>query len=294
MKESRQTLISKLSVVLLVSSTSAFVTRPRLAVPRWSLLSVDCKAVTQEEVAEELVAVDDTYYEWMSARGIETNGKLEFRPDARSGRGVYATGPIEAGEVIATVPWNLVIATPVEGSSSRRRSSNEFDDDDDDSDDNEVDSDGDASWVGRLAATALGYADADVFVNSALGLRPCVAAWRGGGWASEAGEPDPWYALDPIDNDDFNLLATGSDNDHNIYQKFGLKCHPVVHRATLRLGSICGTSPETNRDAIAVRGKVRASVHAYFCEVIVGGLMCVFLLNCLRVDCTVALACLLA
>ncbi len=216
-------------------------------------MSVERKAVTQEEEAEELVAVDDTYYEWMSARGIETNGKLEFRPDARSGRGVYATGPIEAGEVIATVPWNLVIATPVEDSNRRHSSNN-------DNDSSAVDSHGDASWVGRLAATALGYADADVFVNSALGLRPCVATWRGGGWASEAGEPDPWYALDPMDNDDFNLLATGSDNDHNIYQKFGLKCHPVVHRATLRLASICGTSPETNRDAITVRGKVRASV----------------------------------
>jgi hypothetical protein len=244
-------LLGELLLLLVVTSTSAFVVKqPPLfysevfgVVVGRTQSSAELTAVTQEEdeeeeEEEEVEEVDDTYYEWMAARGIETNGKLEYRPEARSGRGVYATTAIEAGEVIATVPWDLVIAT--EGG--------------------EAADDDDAGWVGRLASMALGYADDDVVVNSALGMRPCVATWRGGGWASEAGESDPWFALDDMDNDDFSLLATGSDNDHNIYQKFGLKCHPVIHRATLRLASICGTSQGANRDAITVRGKVRTLI----------------------------------
>ena len=173
----------------------------------------------------------ESFLQWASDRGITTTGKLAVRPDSRSGRGVWATGDIAAGEVIASVPRELVIETPVgEGGEE-------------------------GAWVGRLAAAALGEADADPIVNAAVALRPCVATWRGGGWATNRGEPDPWFGLDAMDNDDFTLLATGSDNDRNIYQKFGLKCHPVVHRATLRLAAMCGTAPGANRELLTARGR---------------------------------------
>lgn len=161
------------------------------------------------------------YIQWATEAGVETNGKIEIRLDSR-GYGAFAAGSMDAGELIATIPMNLLIMTDV--------------------------SDG---WVARLCQKVLQA----VYSDDGCSLSPWLTSWRGGGFATRTGESDPWLALDPLDNDKFTLLATGSDNDMNIFAKFGLKCHPVIERAAIRLQAICGTSLAASRSAVEARGR---------------------------------------
>ncbi|KAJ1462164.1 hypothetical protein M885DRAFT_506298 [Pelagophyceae sp. CCMP2097] len=97
-----------------------------------------------------------------------------------------------------------------------------------------------AGWAGRLASAAL--------AARASPLAPWVGAWRGGGWATDSAD------LDERDRGCKSLLATGSDNDSEIYRKFGMSCHPVVDRAALRLAALTGCGVAEARDALLRRG----------------------------------------
>ena len=76
----------------------------------------------------------------------------------------------------------------------------------------------------------------------------------GGGWATEAadlgGEDGRWGATDVVGT----LVATGSDNDKNIYAKFRFPCHPVVHRAGQGAKGGLKARPSANR-AVALPPK---------------------------------------
>ena len=52
-----------------------------------------------------------------------------------------------------------------------------------------------------------------------------------------------------------SLLATGSDNDANIYAKFRFPCHPVVHRAGLGLALLTRSDKKDSLNALVLRGK---------------------------------------
>ena len=72
-----------------------------------------------------------------------------------------------------------------------------------------------------------------------MAVTPCqVGGWSAGGWATaneDLGNDEVrWGARDVTGN----LMATGSDNDKNIYAKFRFPCHPVVHRAGLGLAGL--------------------------------------------------------
>ena len=68
-------------------------------------------------------------------------------------------------------------------------------------------------WPGKLTAAAIEA------VEEGGDLGSYVRSWRGGGWATSS---DDLEARDQETVD--SLLATGSDNDFEIFKKFGMKC----------------------------------------------------------------------
>ena len=81
-----------------------------------------------------------------------------------------------------------------------------------------------------------------------------VSGWTSGGWAthgSDLGAPDARFGQMDVTG---NLMATGSDNDHEIYRKFRMDCHPCVNRAGVGLAALVNASPTDARSALVCRG----------------------------------------
>ena len=69
-------------------------------------------------------------------------------------------------------------------------------------------------WPGKLTAAAI-----EAVEEGDTLLSHYVQSWRGGGWATSSDD------LEPRDQETVDsLLATGSDNDFEIFKKFGMKC----------------------------------------------------------------------
>ena len=102
------------------------------------------------------------------------------------------TQDVAALEVLARVPRSLTLQAP------RRK-----------------------DWPGKLTAAAIEA------VEEGGDLGSYVRSWRGGGWATSS---DDLEARDKETVD--SLLATGSDNDFEIFKKFGMKCTSAasIHR----------------------------------------------------------------
>ena len=102
------------------------------------------------------------------------------------------TQDIAALEVLARVPRSLTLQAP------RRK-----------------------DWPGKLTAAAIEA------VEEGGDLGSYVRSWRGGGWATSSDD------LEQRDKETVDsLLATGSDNDFEIFKKFGMKCTSAasIHR----------------------------------------------------------------
>ena len=98
-------------------------------------------------------------------------------------------------------------------------------------------------WPGKLTAAAIEAVEAGGTVAR------YVRSWQKGGWATSSAD------LEERDRELDSLLATGSDNDFEIFKKFGLKCHPAVDRAALRLSLLCRHRNEkAARAALVERG----------------------------------------
>ena len=98
---------------------------------------------------------------------------------------------VAALEVLARVPRSLTLCAP------RRK-----------------------DWPGKLTAAAI-----EAVEEGDTLLSHYVRSWRGGGWATSSDD------LEPRDQETVDsLLATGSDNDREIFKKFGMTCHPAVDR----------------------------------------------------------------
>ena len=122
---------------------------------------------------------------------------------------------VAALEVLARVPRSLTLCAP------RRK-----------------------DWPGKLTAAAIEA------VEEGGDVGRWVRSWRGGGWATSS---DDLEARDQETVD--SLLATGSDNDFEIFKKFGMKCHPAVDRAAYRLSALCRHRNEkAARAALVERG----------------------------------------
>lgn len=71
------------------------------------------------------------------------------------------------------------------------------------------------------------------------------------------GTPDAQFGPEFVTG---NLLATGSDLDKEIYAKFRMPCHPVVHRASIGLSFLTKAEEEDCREALMLRGKTYRSM----------------------------------
>ena len=84
---------------------------------------------------------------------------------------------------------------------------------------------------------------------------PWISSWKEGGWATnntDLGPPDASFGPGAVTG---NLMATGSDNDHNIYAKFRMPCHPVVFRAARGLAMLTECPEDEALAALTCRGQ---------------------------------------
>jgi len=177
---------------------------------------------------------DGGWQQWADANGVIAP-KLTVRaprPEERGKGGVFASEPIAPMEVLARIPRALVLR-PVA-----------------------VDAD-DASWAAELTAAALLilHADDASADEDTLSMKTWLQGWIAGGWATDnadLGAPGVRWGSDDVTG---SLLATGSDNDHNIYAKFRFPCHPVVHRSGLGLAQLTGASKGAALAALQCRGR---------------------------------------
>ena len=200
---------------------------------------------------------DDWFFQWAQENGLEINSKLSLRdPNTEADRGkggVTATESIQALEVLARIPRNLIISAvdaPTRAMEAAATANN-------------------FTWAADLTAAALVamHPTEDELLATDIGSSVRAkqawmqsACWKAGGWATDGADLGP---------DDVNfgpkdvtgsLLATGSDNDHNIYAKFRMPCHPVILRASLGLGVLTGCTEDEARNALTCRGKYYRSM----------------------------------
>ena len=176
--------------------------------------------------------------EWLQANGIAAP-KLEIRaPEAldRGKGGVFATESVAPMEVLATIPRALLLS-PAKGVGD--------------------------GWAAELTAAALmslhGNEETSgeflVLDGDALAKKRWIESWADGGWAtanSDLGRPGVRWGADDVTG---CLMATGSDNDKNIYAKFRFPCHPVVHRASVGLAALTRADKTAAVQALNCRGR---------------------------------------
>jgi len=76
-----------------------------------------------------------------------------------------------------------------------------------------------------------------------------IQSWKSGGWGS-VDDLGPDIAGDVVGT----LLTTGSDNDHNIYAKFRMPCHPALMKASFGLEFLTKCTEKEARAALTQRG----------------------------------------
>jgi hypothetical protein len=195
---------------------------------------------------EQLDQYEDTWQPWLEQYGqlLEISPKLSMRPplpDERGKGGVTAKDSISALEVLLRVPRKLIVAdndirvTPAADAATQAKK---------------------FSWATDLTAAALyalhGESSAD---EISMAKRAWIGNWVEGGWGTvgaDLGPPDVRWGSKDVTG---TLLATGSDNDHNIYAKFRMPCHPVLLRAEKGLAILTGADEQDAREALLCRGK---------------------------------------
>jgi hypothetical protein len=173
--------------------------------------------------------------------------KLSFRkalPDERGKGGIQATESIAALEIIARIPRSLIIAT-CDSPNRAIAATAEMDPEK-------------FSWAADLTAATLAALfpqDGDGKAVDVDAKQAWIAGWEAGGWAtdkSDLGPEDVDWGPKCING---SLLATGSDNDKNVYAKFRFPTHPVVFRAGTGLAMLTGTEEQEALDALLLRGR---------------------------------------
>jgi len=116
------------------------------------------------------------------------------------------------------------------------------------------------SWAVDLTAAVLVALhptenDRDDDLASTATTRGWITGWKEGGWATrgaDLGPPEAKFGPSCVTG---SLLSTGSDNDHNVFAKFRLPSHPVIHRASIGLALLTGAEEDECLDALVCRGK---------------------------------------
>lgn len=160
--------------------------------------------------------------------------KLRFTA-ARDKGGVFAADRIAPNEVIARIPRALLLQC-AEVKTERALET--------------------AGWAAELTAGAL----AALHTEKSSPLKSWVGGWSSGGWAwdvADLGPPGMRYGADDVTG---SLLATGSDNDEQIFSVFKFPCHPVVYRASLGLARLTRSDEKAALAALIARGTAYRSM----------------------------------
>jgi hypothetical protein len=182
---------------------------------------------------------------------ITINDKITLRdptPDERGKGGVEVAADCENGikalEVLARIPRNLILAASTDTMSPRVIDA--------------VASARNITWATELTAVtlaALHPTEEEIELSSskdkdAMQIKQAwIQSWKSGGWGS-AEDLGPDIAGDVVGT----LLTTGSDNDHNIYAKFRMPCHPALMKASFGLEFLTKCTEEEARAALTQRG----------------------------------------
>jgi len=188
--------------------------------------------------------------------GVFLHESIDLRDPTLEERGkggveVAPNGSIKALEVLARIPRDLIVSSvdaPKRALEAAAEARN-------------------LTWATDLTAAALValHPTEEELVASAASTKgdsvdaiqvrkDWVRSWEAGGWATDGADLGP---------DDVNfgpkdvtgsLLSTGSDNDHNIYAKFRMPCHPVLLRASIGLGVLTKCTEDDAREALTARG----------------------------------------
>jgi hypothetical protein len=173
-------------------------------------------------------------------------------PDER-GKGaveVAPNGSIKALEVLARIPRDLIVSSvdaPLRAMEAAVNARN-------------------LTWATDLTAATLvathpteeelaaSASKSDSGVDTVRARKDWIRSWEAGGWATDAadlGPPDVNFGSKDVVG---SLMSTGTDNDHNIYAKFRMPCHPVLMRSSIGLGVLTDCTEEEARDALYARG----------------------------------------
>jgi len=199
--------------------------------------------------------------------GVVLHGNLTLRDPTADERGkggveVAQDGSIKALEVLARIPRNLIVSTvgaPLRAWEAADNARN-------------------LTWATDLTAATLvamhpTEEELEVFASISSGdentvmnavakkdwiavraKKDWIQSWQTGGWATsgvDLGPPEVNFGSKDVVG---SLLSTGSDNDHNIFAKFRMPCHPVLLRAALGLEVLTECTEEEAREALTARG----------------------------------------
>jgi len=205
--------------------------------------------------AEEWSASSSTATTISDIEGVILHDSISLRdptPDER-GKGGVEVAPsesIKALEVLARIPRDLIVSSvdaPIRAMEAAANARN-------------------LTWATDLTAATLVAmhpteeeldASASKSVDDVDAVRAkkyWIRSWEAGGWATDGADLGPntvnFGSKDVVGS----LLSTGSDNDHNIYAKFRMPCHPVLLRASLGLEVLTKCTEEEGREALTARG----------------------------------------
>ena len=186
---------------------------------------------------------------------ITINDKLTIRdatPDERGKGGVLVSSEhdanndgIKALEVLARIPRDLIIASvdmsprAIEAISNARN----------------------ITWATELTAVTLAslHPTEDEIIAAASSSnkeynpsqikQELIKSWKTGGWGN-SDDLGPDISSDCVGT----LLATGSDNDKNVFAKFRMPAHPAIFKASMGLGLLTKCAEDDAREALTARG----------------------------------------
>jgi len=201
--------------------------------------------------AEEWSASSSTATGISDIEGVVLHDSIILRdptPDERGKGGVEVKESIKALEILARIPLELVVASfdaphrAIEAAANARN----------------------LTWATDLTAATLvamhpteeelAGSQSDDDIDAVRAKKDWIRSWKAGGWATDGADLGPSDVNFGSKDVTGSLLATGTDNDHNIYAKFRMPCHPVLLRSSMGLKVLTKCTEEEAREALAARG----------------------------------------
>ena len=210
-------------------------------------------SATQLHAEEEWSTSSSTVSSIGDIPGLIVHDSITLRdptPDERGKGGVEvaADGSIKALEVLARIPRELIVSSVDAPTRALEAAANARN----------------LTWATDLTAATLvamhpteeelSASSTENDIDGVQAKKDWIRSWEAGGWATDGadlGPPDVNFGSKDVTG---SLLATGTDNDHNIYAKFRMPCHPVLLRASLGLEVLTQCTEDDARETLTARG----------------------------------------